>query len=172
MSLRRSWLIFRVRDRSNGNRILDSTNRSESARSARQHEARGVSPGNRGHEITKPAMRATDLMIVICAEIIHWPVARLNIGTICVEDYRPLRGLDYILVLNPGAHAPGFTLMSAPRTENKMVCPHPFQSFSSSTTRRTSARFFSKTAKVAMISAPVTMPATYQSHVQPKLTDA
>jgi len=29
--------------------------------------------------------------------------------------YRPLRGLDYVLVLNPGADAPGFMLTSAPR---------------------------------------------------------
>ena len=31
-------------------------------------------------------------------------------------SYRPLRGLDYILVLDPGAYAPGFMLTSAPRT--------------------------------------------------------
>src|SRR5438128_1820186 len=47
-----------------------------------------------------------------------------------------------------------------------------FHSLNPSTTRRTSARFFSKIAKVAMITAPLTMPATYQSQVQPKLNDA
>src|SRR6266481_2753062 len=50
--------------------------------------------------------------------------------------------------------------------------PHPSHSLNPSTIRRTSARFFSNTAKVAMIAAPVAMPATYHNHVQPKLTDA
>src|SRR5215470_5297008 len=38
--------------------------------------------------------------------------------------------------------------------------------------RITSLRFFSNTANMKMIDAPVTMPATYHSHVQPKFADA
>src|ERR1051326_3614685 len=45
-------------------------------------------------------------------------------------------------------------------------------SFNPSTTRKTSLRFFSKSANMKMIVAPVTMPATYHSHVHPKFTDA
>src|SRR5919197_791328 len=41
-----------------------------------------------------------------------------------------------------------------------------------STTRNTSPRFFSNTANIKMIVAPVTIPATYHSQVQPKLADA
>src|SRR6266850_6108032 len=46
------------------------------------------------------------------------------------------------------------------------------QSFNPSTTRSTSPRFFSNTANMKMIVAPVTMPATYHSHVQPRLAEA
>src|ERR1051325_8702339 len=45
-------------------------------------------------------------------------------------------------------------------------------SFNPSTTRKTSLRFFSKSANMKMIVAPVTIPATYHSHVHPKFTDA
>src|SRR6185369_7215069 len=41
-----------------------------------------------------------------------------------------------------------------------------------STTLRTSLRFFSNTANIKMIVAPVTIPATYHNHVQPKFADA
>src|SRR4030095_3306087 len=41
-----------------------------------------------------------------------------------------------------------------------------------STTRSTSLRFFSKTANMKMMVAPVAIPATYQSQVQPKFTEA
>src|ERR1051326_5756279 len=45
-------------------------------------------------------------------------------------------------------------------------------SFNPSTTRKTSLRFFSKSATMKMIVSPVTMRATYHSHVHPKFTDA
>src|SRR5688572_20599263 len=45
-------------------------------------------------------------------------------------------------------------------------------SFSPSTTRITSPRFFSNTANMKMIVAPVTMPATYHNQVQPRFSDA
>src|SRR6185436_16997131 len=40
------------------------------------------------------------------------------------------------------------------------------------TTRNTWLRFFSNTANMKMIVAPVTIPATYHSRVQPKFADA
>src|SRR5258705_9181992 len=46
------------------------------------------------------------------------------------------------------------------------------QSFKPSTTRSTSPRFFSKTANMKMIVAPVKMPATYHSQVQPRFAEA
>src|SRR5882724_3096335 len=46
------------------------------------------------------------------------------------------------------------------------------QSFKPSTTRSTSPRFFSNTANMKMIVAPVTMPATYQSQVHPRFAEA
>lgn len=45
-------------------------------------------------------------------------------------------------------------------------------SFNPSTTRSISSRFFSKSANVKMIIAPVTMPATYHNQVQPKFAEA
>ena len=38
--------------------------------------------------------------------------------------------------------------------------------------RSTSLRFFSNTANIKMIVAPVTIPATYHSQVQPRFADA
>ena len=45
---------------------------SESARSARQHKARGVSPGNKERKIIKPAARATEFTISISPRIFHF----------------------------------------------------------------------------------------------------
>src|SRR5690349_7130600 len=58
-----------------------------------------------------------------------------------------------------------------------VICVHlwPNQrshSFNPSTRRSTSLRFFSKTANMKMIVAPVTIPATYHSHVHPRFADA
>src|SRR6185369_14588052 len=54
-------------------------------------------------------------------------------------------------------------------TKNKVQASH---SLNPSTTLNTSFLFFSNTANMKMIVAPVAMPATYHSHVHPKFTDA
>src|SRR6476659_8387837 len=50
--------------------------------------------------------------------------------------------------------------------------PQTSHSFNPSTIRITSFLFFSNTANMKMIVAPVAIPATYHSHVHPKFTDA
>ena len=47
--------------------------------------------------------------------------SRIIWTSVISNGYRPLRGLDSHLVLQPGAHAPGFMLASAPRTETRFV---------------------------------------------------
>jgi hypothetical protein len=70
----------------------------ESARSARQHKARGVSPGNQSARITKPAERATDLVTAFSPRTFHLRLTTLHIGTIRGNACRPLRGLDTFAV--------------------------------------------------------------------------
>jgi len=74
----------------------------ESPRSGRQRKAWGVSPRIVPGKVNKACGAGGSRLIWINVKL---------------DGYRPLRGLRYILVLNPGAHAPGFTLTSAARTE-------------------------------------------------------
>jgi hypothetical protein len=87
---------------------------SESARSARQHKARGVSPGEQAPGIAKPAERAIDLMTAIFAENISslsHKIAHNDSG----QRLSPAPRAGHICSPDPGAHAPGFMLALAPR---------------------------------------------------------
>ncbi len=89
-----------------------------SARSARKHKARGVSPGNLIARSLKPAERATESTVITNSfvSVCHPQSSRNEFDHFGTNLLSPAPRARHGLSTLPGAHAPGFTLSCAPRT--------------------------------------------------------